>query len=293
MNDEVKIVYSLNTAPLSQGRWDQGNRLKETLYMTALSILYSHLWYKDIELFVDATAFEFLHMLPCQVTLMEQPVDPDLWMKSKIYAMSKQNAPFVHLDTDVFITKKIDFGDQLCVVERREGSYETHYKQQVNFFSKCDNIPEYWNNNLGYSFNCGVFGFSNMGLKNQFVDAYYRLEQIYIRKREEFKHLKQLGYEPCIVLEQYNLACLLAANKIEPKLLLPQEKQKEQAKHALDIGYNHLFGVTKYKPNIVSEIDLQFATIFPYWYKEINQAIEGHLKSKAKKAPVFAKTLLI
>jgi hypothetical protein len=283
MTEPPKIIYSLNAQPLLEGRWDQGNRLEETLYMTALSILYSHIWYPHVELFVDSTAFEFLHFLPCKVTLMEHPDQNDLWMKSKIHAMSRQNEPFVHLDTDVFITKKIDFEFEHCILERKEASYRSHYKLQVDFFSKQQGLPSSWDPNLGYAFNCGVFGFADMKLKNQFIDAYFMLENVYKTHQNEFKPLKQLGYEPCIVLEQYSLACLLAKKGISPTLLLASDSGREQARMAKQIGYNHLFGITKYKPNIIKEIDQQLATIFPFWYDQLKFAINMHRKVSSKK----------
>lgn len=283
MTAQPKILYSLNVEPLVEGRWSQGNRLEETLYMTALSVLYSHIWYPNIELFVDKTAFEFLHMLPCKVTLMDHDFQDDLWMKSKIYAMSKQQEPFVHLDTDVFITKSIDFAFEHCMLERKERSYQRHYKLQVDFFSGLDHLPPTWHSSLGYSYNCGVFGFANMQLKNQFIDSYYRLENVYKANKTAFEPLKRIGYEPCIVIEQYNLACLLAAKNIEPTLLLPGDSQREQAVLAKEIGYNHLFGITKYKPNIRQEIDQQLAQVFPFWYQQVKEAIASHRMTRSKR----------
>ena len=273
MKPQPKIIFSLNAYPLMNNRWSQGNRFQETVYMTALSILYAHMWYDDVELFVDKTAYPFLYMLPCKVTLIDIPQDKDLWMKSKIHAISAQTKPFVHLDTDVFITKRIKFDFKDCILERKEASYERHYKQQVKFFSQFTNHIAHWDDALGYSYNCGVLGFANMNLKNDFVDAYYRLEHVYNDQRQAFGALKQIGYEPCIVLEQYNLACLLNHAGIRPKLMLPYNAVKEQIKHAQEIGYNHLYGITKYKKNIVEEIQQQLQHIFPYWYTQLHSAM--------------------
>ena len=283
MSQEPKIIFSLNAYPLMNDRWSQGNRLQETLYMTALSVLYAHVWYSDIELFVDSTAYPYLYMLPCKVTLMEIPQDKDLWMKSKIHAMAMQDKPFVHLDTDVFITKKIKFDFKDCMLERKEASYQRHYKQQVKFFSKYTKHIQHWHSELGYSFNCGVLGFADMNLRNDFLDAYYQLEHIYNDNRGAFKPLKQMGYEPCIVLEQYNLACLLQKKDINPKLMLPFNAIDKQTKHAQSIGYNHLFGITKYKKNIVIEIEHQLYKIFPYWYAQVKTEMERQGLIKVQK----------
>ncbi len=274
MHKEPRIIYSLSAFPLSNNRWFQGNKLKETIYMTALSVLYSHLWYDDIELYVDETAYKYLYMLPCKVTLIHIEKQKELWMKSKIHAIEQQNIPFVHLDTDVFITKKIDFNFKNCLLERREGAYKFHYKKQVAFFSKHTNHLEHWHKDLGYSFSCGILGFNDMVLKNEFIDAYYALEDIYIRNRNSFQPLKESGYEPCIVIEQYNLASLLNSKNIRPNLLIKGTTLEKQSETAKSLGYNHLYGVSKYRKNITKEIEYQLYKIFPYWYAQVKIALE-------------------
>jgi hypothetical protein len=275
--NEKKIIYSLNVYPLINNRWKTGNRLKETIYMTALSVLYSHLWYKDIELYVDDIAYKFLYMLPCRVTRMNQVNhDKDLWMKSKIQALKMQTKPFVHLDTDVFIKQKIDFDFDKILLERKEGGYQMHYSKQVEFFNNYTQELPFWNNDLGHSYNCGIIGFNDLNLRNDFIKAYYDLEEIYIEQKENFKPLKQKGFEPCIILEQYTLASLLDFNKIKPTLLLKGKNLIEQGKYADQIGYAHLFGVKKYKKEIIEEIEYRLFKIFPFWYAQVKTALEKH-----------------
>tara|TARA_B100001146_G_C16201117_1_gene444768 strand:+ start:15602 stop:16462 length:861 start_codon:yes stop_codon:yes gene_type:complete len=268
-----RIIYSLSAYPLVNNRWFQGNKLRETIYMTALSILYSHLWYDDIELYVDETAYSLLHMLPCRVTKIAVEKDKDLWMKSKIHAIGRQRQPFVHLDTDVFLTKKMEFDFERCLLERKEGGYQYHYKNQVAFFSKFASSLPHWNTNLGYSFSCGVIGFQDLALKDAFIQAYFEVEDIYIQQREAYQPLRAIGYEPCIVIEQYNLACLLAHHKVRPDLVLQGNNLSRQSKEAKKLGYNHLYGTTKYKEHIVQEVTQQLKSLFPYWYDAVTEAL--------------------
>jgi hypothetical protein len=271
---EPKIIFSLDVYPLINNRWDKGNKLKESIYMTALSILYCHLWYKDIELYVDETAYKFLYMLPCRVTVMPSTQNKELWMKSKINAIQKQTRPFVHLDTDVFIKQKINFNFEEVLLERKEVDYHVHYKKQVNFFNQyTQNIP-FWQANLGHSYSCGIIGFNDLILRNEFVKAYYDMEEIYLEQQKKFMPLKQEGYEPCIILEQYSLASLLHYNDIKPSLLLKGNNLSEQRKHANEIGYAHLYGIKKYKKEIVNEIEHRLYKIFPYWYGQIKMSLE-------------------
>ena len=276
MKEEPRIIYSLDAFPLLNNRWQVGNKLKETIYMTALSILYSHLWYKDIELYADETVYKFLYMLPCKVTKVSNKKNKELWMKSKIHAIEKQTKPFVHLDTDVFIKNKINFNFETVMLERKECGYEMHYKRQIDFFSQYTKQLPYWHSNLGHAYGCGILGFNDLKLRDNFVNAYYDLEQIYVAHREEFAPLKQQGFEPCIVIEQYNLAAILNYYNITPTLLLKGQNITEHGKYANELGYSHLFGLKKYKKDITDEIEYRLFKIFPYWYDQIKIELEKH-----------------
>ena len=276
MKEEPRIIYSLDAFPLINNRWQMGNRLKETIYMTALSVLYSHLWYKDIELYADETAYKFLYMLPCRVTKVVNEKNQELWMKSKIHAIEKQTKPFVHLDTDVFIKNKINFNFDAVILERKECGYEMHYKKQVDFFNQFTQNLSYWHPDLRRSYSCGILGFTDLILRNKFVNAYYDMEEIFMTHREEFEPLKQQGFEPCIVIEQYNLASLLDYNNIKPTLLLQGRNIIEQSKYANEMGYSHLFGIKKYKKDITQEIEYRLFKIFPYWYAQIKIELEKY-----------------
>lgn len=274
MKQRHKMIYSLDVLPIINNRWNMGDKLKETIYMTALSVLYCHLWYEEIELYVDEIGFEFLYMLPCAVTKVQHDNRIELWMKSKINAMEQQTKPFIHIDTDILIKKKIDFSFDNVLVERKEDTYEIHYKKQVELFTKYTNNLSYWHPNLGYSYNCGIFGFNDLKLRDEFIKSYYDLEKIYLENQKSLAVLKQEGYETCILIEQYTLASLLNYKNNNPTILLKGENITEQGKYADSIGYSHFFGMKKYEKYVVDEIELRLSRIFPYWYMQIKNALE-------------------
>ena len=272
--NNYRIIYSLDAFPISNNRWGLGNKFKETIYMTALSVLYSHLWYDDIELYVDETAYKFLYMLPCNVTKIDTNTDVEIWMKSKIKSIEKQTKPFIHVDTDVFIIKKINFDFDKVIIERNDTEYYSHYKSQLDFFNQYTEDVDFWNENLGYSFNCGIVGFRDLELRDQYVNAYYEIEKIFIKNRETYSLTVPKKYEPCIVLEQYTLASLLDYKDIKPTLLLEKQNLAENSKKAYNIGYNHIYGGKKYRSDIVGEIEFRLFKIFPYWYSQIKKALQ-------------------
>ena len=271
MKDEPRIIYSFDSFPIVNNRWNQGDKLKETIYSTALSILYSHLWYEDIELYADEVAYKFLYMLPCRVTEISSNYDAVIWMKSKIDVIEKQTKPFVHIDNDAFIKKKIDFNFDKIIVEQNDFEIYRIYQNPLVFFNQYVQDLPHWDPDLGYAYNCGILGFRDLQLRDQFVNAYYRLEEIFIKNsktRTEYVH-------PCVVLEQYNLAALLKHNNIEPTLLLGKKDLYENSQLANQIGYSHIAGAKKYKSDIEQAIEYRLFKLFPYWYRQINIALEN------------------
>jgi hypothetical protein len=48
----------------------------------------------------------------------------------------------------------------------------------------------------------------------------------------------------------------------------------ENRKLAHQIGYSHIAGARKYRIDIVQAIEYRLFKLFPYWYKQINIALE-------------------
>lgn len=269
----TKIVWSLDTLPIMNNRWQQGNKLKETIIMYALSILYAHLWYDDLEVYTDEIGYEYLKELPIRVTKIDFNSDKGLWMDSKLKVLELQRRPFIHIDGDVFLQKPIQIFHNLSkpiIIERYEmgEQFGPHYKGQVNFLDDyLDGILRHWNKDLGYSVNCGVIGFSDITLKDEFIEQYKLAKSIYSSIYDEYKEFNKVGYEPCIVLEQYNLACFLDYKSIKPYTLLSEPSINSNTIFAKRLGYCHLYGVSKYEMKDDIENRLQIA--FPYWYDKL------------------------
>jgi len=234
-----------------------GNKLHETIYMTAASILYSCNWFTDVELYVDAIGYEYLYGLPCTVTKVDFDVDQELWMKPKIYAVARQDVPFVHLDTDVFIKKKIDFDFEGVLVERKDLNYY-NYKELISFFDQFNDQIPFWNPTLDYAY----------------------------KKYEVFRNDQdQQGWyvEPGLLLEQYNLTSLLFEKDIKPTVLIPENSTDEQSDYANDIGYTHLLGASKYHVHNTDKIKNILKQRFPKFYKEIHKQVEKSLTKQGYK----------
>lgn len=267
-----KIVFSLNTYPIANNRWNMGNKLYDTIYMTALSVLYCCKWYENVEVYVDNLGYEFLEHLPCKVTLTVFEDDSLLWMKSKIKILEKETKPFIHVDNDVFFKKKIDLSFESVILEREDVALY-NYKTLIDYFNKYSNELYYWNKETKMVPSCGLIGFANMKLKDNFVLAFYAFEALFVKYRANYDNYMKEEWEKgnhpelCLVMEQYNLGCMLQAKNVVPRLLLKGNSESEQSKQANALGYTHLHGTSKYESKTKKKIHYLFETEFSIQYR--------------------------
>lgn len=269
----TKIVWSLDTSPIMNNRWNQGDKFVDTIIMYSLSILYAHLWYDDLEVYCDERAYEVLKVLPVKVTKMNFQDNPILWMDSKLKVIELQKRPFIHIDGDVFLQKPLpEFhsfqGD--IIVERIEieEAFGPHYKEQIDFLTNYyDEVLRHWNPSLNYSLNCGTIGFNNMALKDDYIKEYKLAKSIFKEISSDYQYLKDKGYEPCVVLEQYNLNCFLNYRGIKPQMILSEPTLNQNKVFAERLGYCHLYGMSKYEAR--KDIAKRLEIAFPYWYDRI------------------------
>lgn len=268
---EQNIIFSLDTKPLIKGRWGYSNKFEDTIIMTALSLLYTHLWYDNVILYTDELGYKIFEDFPIKIELLENEGVEGIWMRSKIEAIEKQKEPFIHIDTDVFIKKKINFSRYSnVIVERKEiDGFNKHYKEQIEWFDTYLKGDCLWTPNLDYSLNCGIIGFNDIQLKDKYIEQYYKVENIFINNIEKFSYLKEKWYEPCIVIEQYNLNSFLETQNIFPNLLLEGDNLKEQIDSANLVGYVHLYGKSKYEKDNKDKIIVNLIKYFPHWYNNL------------------------
>ncbi len=255
-----------------------GNKLKDTIYMTAASILYSCQWYEEVELYVDDIGYAYLETLPCKVTLVDFDQNSELWMKPKLSVIENQNTPFIHIDNDVFLKKSIAMEFDKVLVERKDIAYH-NYKDLITFFDQYCNGMMFWNPKLRYAWSCGVIGFKDLELRDDFVNGYKVLEDVFEKNKNDYECFKNScngkGWylEPGLLLEQYNLTSLLSKKDIIPAVLIPGESHQKQSSYANEIGYTHLFGASKYHPKNINKIEELLNEKFNAHYKIIKEKV--------------------
>lgn len=241
--------------------WEFGyNKMDENLYnlhkLSVLSCLKSH---GNIHLITTPLGKKFLGDLPyTSIRLFESSIDPNMsefWSISKIHAYKQilnENLPFIHLDYDVFLFKKLPdyiLEAGICAQETEKISLSKKLDIQ-NFTSVCQ---------IGYmlddflidsELNTGIFGGNDIESIRFYCDEVLKIcedpKNIKIFDRKLFKNKWSLS----TILEQCYLSLVTKSlNKnVEVLFKSPSEYDK-----SLDLGYTHLMGSKKSK-NVIDAV---------------------------------------
>lgn len=255
-----KLVYSLHTQPIRQGRWNQGDKYIETIKMFQLSILQASRFH-DIELYIsDSDAFLF-DSLPADIKTLNNPPNNLFWTTSKIEAIERTQGKFIHIDGDVFLSKPLPDFDRIIVERVEKQQFNKHYLSQLNRIAHhLQELPFF--TMLDYSFNHGVVGFADSNKKTVYIENY----NVWMN---QLKSVAKQMSEPNIIIEQYLLACLSQQNQWSVDVLLPGHTLEQQNQQAIEKGYVHLYGISKYKDVWKKRIDDRFRQNYPIIYRNL------------------------
>ena len=261
--------------------WDYGYReLTNDLYnMHKLSALLALENYDNIHLITTEKGKEFLGGIPyTSVSIFDEDIDTKLketWSISKIYAYQqilKQNKPFLHIDYDVFLFKRLpDWIEksEIAVQHLEDVDILKKYYNIDVFENKCPNLFLY-NKDIKKAANMGIFGGNNLDAIGFYVDETLKLFND-VDNRKSFWLPKNVGLTyhnaKAILLEQFYLMNCLETIEIKTTPLFknlingwPTEKD------ATEYGYTHLLG-SKGNIELMKQIE---NTILKYENSEIN-----------------------
>ena len=255
-----KLVYSLHTQPIKQNRWGQGNRYIETIKMFHLSILQASDFH-DITLYVSDNDALLFDNLPIDIKILNKKPDNLFWTTSKIEAIDRTSGKFIHIDGDVFLSKPLPDFDDIMIERIEMQQFNKHYKTQLDKIERYQRqLPFYMS--LNYSFNHGVVGFADSSKKNVYIESFD------VWKRE-LRSVAKSMCEPNIIVEQYLLACIADREKWNVTKLLQGNTLKEQHQNAIEKGYVHLYGTSKYRDIWKDRIDKRFKQNYPTEYQSL------------------------
>ena len=244
------IFQSLWTKP-----FDNKDRLRDTLYIAALSLYFAHRSGYKVHMHTDTKGAALLKNFGYEkllTTLNEIPdtVPTDLFAAGKFFAMKAEGVTGkIHIDVDVFIKKA-----GLLDVFYTDKNVDAICQQEEDFERVCNHddkirpmhilgYPATSRPNWRGSMNVGVIGFNNPVLGNKYVDNYFEALKIYTV--EKFKKYKEEDKDACLwldfILEQVNLSYMSLGHNVV--VLLPTNNPGYVANK---IGYQHMQGSGKW-----------------------------------------------
>jgi hypothetical protein len=230
--------------------WEGGYRVMDHhLYnMHKLSVLTALKNYGNIHLITTKTGKEFLKDLPyTSIEFFEDNINTDywrIWAISKLYAyrqIIRKNEPFLHIDYDVFLFKKLpeNILSGGTIFQNKEGEHCIRGSYDYdNFVNKCKYKPLF-SKDVMFAYNVGVFGGNNIDVLKFAVDNIFDL--IFHEDNKDFflKDSLNISWAYSVLTEQLYLAMCLDHLGVKPSLIFPNDDFDRISK---ELGYTHLMG---------------------------------------------------
>ncbi|MBT8341823.1 MAG: hypothetical protein HKP58_10090 [Desulfatitalea sp.] len=207
--------------------------------------------------------------------------DPCWWALGKLYAYRAQQKPFVHIDADVFLWKRLPlFVEQAPVFAQSPESADSSFYQKKSVIDALHNfggwIPEPWQwyATSGVSqlaANCGIVGGTNTQMINEYAKLSFRTITDHAN-RAIWKHLNE-GSDIMVIIEQYLLnACVEYSRRngdasVYLQYLFGSIDGPYQAGNAAALGYSHLISGAKKNRNTMERIERVVRRDYPALYR--------------------------
>lgn len=231
----------------------KNNKQKQTLDITKYCVDQLRKNYKNVFLITDKHGELLFKDLPWTNIYTDLESIPkkyrEVWSLGKLYAInfiSKKEKPFLHIDYDFFITKKLSnkILNSEILLQSREyecGGGPSEYK--LNIYEKyCKNkfIKNY--QRMNYVYNCGIMGGTNYKFWQEYSEKAIKVVEDKQNEKYWLKDFKFQYFVKACVAEQYFLACLLHEKKIRANLLFDNSNK-------IKIGINNYdpFDITYFK----------------------------------------------
>ena len=297
----MKIVQSFWSLPCKQNNINDlfgrngGGWISEKYHAMswALSCLKFKGFYRDVELNTD---FDGARWLIDELNLPYSNVvyglnqmpnyDPSLWALAKIFTISQQNTPFLHVDSDVYIWEpfKTEFiNNNLCVQNiEYEEKFENQFGIYINSITKLKNklfsLPKFIEDVLSNykitgrieAYNTGIVGGQNL----DFLKLYSNFIFEFLNTNKD----RDIESSDMNLIEQLFLFCLAQNNGIIVKPLFGKEKAVDKNAYFSMAQFNltplvnkyiHVVGQGKKNNTYCSQVALRLRYEFPKMYNHI------------------------
>ena len=219
-------------------------------------------------------------------------VDPGWWALGKLVAYSLQDRPFVHLDSDVFLWKRLPryLLDSPVFTQYPEGFYDDdpHYRPQDiewAFAQQSAKLPLEWewvrSNRSHYpAENCGILGGSHV----DFLRYYAQTALDLVLRPQNAAAWSRLRDRRCynVVLEQFFLSACAEFHGFHPaspykgvriSRLFASWEEAFDPNYAARIGFTHLVAGAKSHPAVGRRLEERSRRENPAYFRRCEQVL--------------------
>jgi Family of unknown function (DUF6734) len=244
-------------------------------------------------LLVDGLGLRFAHVSTELERLKN--VDPGWWALGKLVAYSLQDAPFVHLDTDVFLWKALPryLVESPVFAQYPEGFHENgpYYRPQDiewAFSQEGLKLPQEWvwareNRSRFPAANCGILG----GSDPEFLRYYAQTVVDLVMGPENAVAWSRLSDKRCynIVIEQFFLSACVEYHRFNPASryrsvhvnhLFSSWENAFDPRCAARAGFTHLVAGAKSHPGIGMRMEQRARNQDAAFYRRCERLLAGN-----------------
>jgi hypothetical protein len=217
--------------------------------------------------------------------------DPGWWALGKLVAYSLQDQPFVHLDSDVFLWKRLPphLLNSPVFTQYPEGFYDNdpHYRPQDiewAFGQQSTRLPLEWeraraNRSHFPAENCGILGGSNV----EFLRFYSQTAVDLILRPENAAAWSRLHDKRCynVVVEQFFLSACAEFHaggespfgNVRISRLFAGWEDAFNPTHAARVGFTHLVSGAKSHPGVGRRLEERVRRENPAYFRRCQQVL--------------------
>ncbi len=301
MSDLVPVM-SLWTAPQFGTSYPTKIDLKFFLYYWALSARLARKQYGKVQLYVDDLGRELLvdvagiKFTDVFLELNRVPVNPRCWAGGKFYTYSMQDKPYLHLDFDVLLWKRLPERMMSAEVVLQNKEYFVdgwrYYYPVTEFIKNVPWYPSYYSkydylNHSDYAYNVGIIGGTNFRALREYSEDAIAILNNPVNKDaftdSAFLKLKT-GEARYIVLllEQYGLSCYLRHHNIPVETMFSDFFDFLNKSRKEELGYEHLLSWIKGRDYVRARIEAFMQKNMFRTYRRISSLKESTLEEFVK-----------
>ena len=291
----LRAVWSLWTKPLTQSRRTGWINQKYHMLSWLLSFETARRFYPETHLvtddegarlLVDGLGLEFEHVSTKLNALAHH--DADWWALGKLYAYREQEAPFVHLDADVFLWRPLPervaaagvFAQNPEPFRPGTSTYQPELLEHALTAHAHGWLPEEWlwfrraRHDRQRGDCCGVIGGTHTDFIRHYAETALRLVNDPANRRGWSRVENKV--DSMLLIEQYMLAACVEYHVTEPAspfaglrlaYLFNSVAEAYEPGSASRLGYTHLIGHAKQDAAVADRLERRVRQDYPEQYE--------------------------